>query len=182
LNQSNDEDRTTGPDDGGADIDEAYEASSAGHDAMSAEADPVGDASNMAEPEFPGEGTEMINSPSLDVTADGSLMPQSGFHDDPYIEFDNVTRKEIMRMTTDNSMRFYQSVVIKDHELLPIEEGARLFGAVLQHIVMGLSQTLSDQEMGLRFDEFAKRQNVEDPWHLSIRRERFRIEISRGEG
>ncbi len=103
------------------------------------------------------------------------LTPQL---DDPYRGLEFFTRKEIMRIAIDNGLRLYQQLVIKDQKLGTLSSHVSVMDACLEHVVVNLSKYMNDHVMGLAFARAEQQlSHQEDPWVLSIMRERERAAL-----
>jgi hypothetical protein len=129
------------------------------------------------EPEPAAAAHDLVADPSLTAA---SALP-TGFAagiQDPFQDLDFFTRKDIMKMAFESGVRFYQQLAIKDQKLATSEKLQASMELCLDHMVMNLSMYLNDTTMGVAFARAEQQlSHQEDPWTLSILRERYRAAL-----
>lgn len=121
----------------------------------------IGDTSGEAGRDEGAELEETLSMKPFDLDVDGSL---------PFWMLDFFTRRDVMAMAYDGTLRCFVPLATASGKLPEAEESRRLFSECLERITNGLALVLSDAEMARRFGEAAR--GRDDVWRFAVDRER----------
>lgn len=129
-----------------------------------------GDVETGSSSQLTASPADYVPSQSVDELSEPAALPNNLV--DPFADFENFNRNELMKHVYDTATRYFLAVAFTDGKVPDRDKARDLFMKVFDHSIMSVAICFNDKNLEQAFAEMEARLNHEEnPYKLAVARE-----------